>query len=134
MLRLLLLTAMLSAFMEPVQACAPDQPEKFEKFFSRFTKDAAFARKRTRYPLDVMMVERATRAVRPTQIYVQEDEASPALKDFMDANQLRFAGIKRSATAATVHMIRADPLWNLGYRFSLEAGCWYLAEIEDSVE
>ena len=127
---LLLMTLALS-FAAQAAGCSADKPEKFDKFFPRFVKDAEFAKKRTTYPLPVMLVEPGTQEVRQSKISAEEDAGAPALNDFMQANGLAFGGVKLKKAAATVTVFRADPAWRMGYSFVQQGGCWALKEIED---
>jgi hypothetical protein len=135
MSRFFLLLMLLSfSLASPAAECGPAGQEKFDKFFSRFTKEAAFAKQRTRYPLLVTMIERETHDIRSSSISPQEDEATPALNDFMRAHELGFAGVKLQKNAATVTVFRGEPLWRLSYLFRRDGGCWYLFELEDRVD
>lgn len=134
MTRTLVLVVLLACPWTHTMACGGGKPEKFDKFFGRFVKEADFAKSRTLYPLVVSMVERDSKEVSESSISKRDDEGSPALGDFMQANQLGFAGVQVTRAAATVSMFRAEPTWRLGYRFVLERGCWYLKEIEDRAD
>ena len=129
--RIITLLMLLAAPWLAHAQCNPAKPEKFDKFFGAFLKDASFAKKRTRYPLTVSLLERGSSEVRASSISVGEDASSPSLGEFMEANELAFAGVKLAKGSSIVTVFRVDPSWRLAYRFSMDGGCWYLKEIED---
>jgi hypothetical protein len=114
--------------------CLADKPEKFDKFFNRFVKDADFAKKRSRYPIVVSLYERGSQEVKQSEITAEDDSDSPALADHMRVNDLSFGGAKLKKNAATVSVFGKEPAVRLGYSFVREQGCWYLQEIEDRAE
>ncbi|MEY3200777.1 MAG: hypothetical protein RIR70_327 [Pseudomonadota bacterium] len=134
MFRFLLVLSVLVFPSAHAFACGSGKVEKFDKFFNRFVKDAQFAKNRTRYPLAVTMVEPKGQGITEASVSKEEDLYSASLGDFMQANGLGFAGVKLSKGAATVNVFRDNPPWQMGYRFTQEAGCWYLIEIEDRAD
>ncbi|HSH54329.1 MAG TPA: hypothetical protein VK967_04805 [Methylotenera sp.] len=115
--------------------CNVKNHEKFDGFFSKWSKNKKFSLTRTLFPIKSIEYSNNGTEAESVPVYGQiskaEVESNPSLSEYILKQSLAYDISSVSSESATVKVFKADTDWLYEYHFKKLQGCWYLHEVED---